>query len=85
MILLRGAVDARGKVLVKLNVHRDQLDEVVQLLPAMRSPTVSQLSEEGYVAVETIVPKAVINTLIPRLKACGATDIIELPVTKIIP
>jgi ATP phosphoribosyltransferase len=85
MMLLRGAVDARGKVLVKLNVHRDALDKVVELLPAMRAPTVSQLSEEGYVAVETIVPKAQINTLIPALKACGATDIIELPVTKIIP
>ncbi|MGH2757885.1 MAG: ATP phosphoribosyltransferase [Actinomycetota bacterium] len=85
MMLLRGAVDARGKVLVKLNVHRDALEQVVELLPAMRAPTVSQLSEEGYVAVETIVPKAQINTLIPALKACGATDIIELPVTKIIP
>jgi ATP phosphoribosyltransferase len=85
MILLRGAVDARGKVLVKLNVHRDDLERVVALLPAMRAPTVSQLSEEGYVAVETIVPKAQINTLIPQLKSSGASDIIELPVTKIVP
>jgi len=85
MILLRGAVDARGKVLVKLNVHRDDLERVLALLPAMRAPTVSQLSEEGYVAVETIVPKAQINTLIPQLKSNGASDIIELPVTKIVP
>lgn len=84
-ILLRGAVDARGKVLVKMNVRRESLDEVIKLLPAMRSPTVSQLSEEGYYAVETIVAKATINTLIPRLKAAGAADIVELPITKIVP
>jgi ATP phosphoribosyltransferase len=84
-ILLRGAVDARGKVLVKLNVETDQLDAVIAELPAMRSPTVSQLSESGFYAVETIVAKTAINTLIPRLKALGASDIIELPVTKIVP
>jgi ATP phosphoribosyltransferase len=84
-ILLRGAVDARGKVLVKLNVQADQIEEVVAALPAMRSPTVSQLSESGFYAVETIVAKTEINTLIPQLKALGASDIIELPVTKIVP
>lgn len=84
-ILLRGAVDARGKVLVKMNVRGESLDEVVALLPAMRSPTISQLSEEGYYAVETIVAKATINTLIPRLKTAGAADIVELPITKIVP
>ena len=84
-ILLQGAIDARGKVLVKLNVEAHALDAVVGLLPAMRAPTVSQLSESGYYAVETIVPKSAINTLIPRLKSLGASDIIELPVTKIVP
>lgn len=84
-ILLRGAIDARGRVLVKLNVNRDDLDKVVALLPAMRAPTVSQLTERDYYAVETIVPKAAINVLIPRLKALGATDIVELPITKIVP
>lgn len=84
-ILLRGAVDARGKVLVKLNVDKARLDGVVEALPAMRAPTVSQLSEAGFYAVETIVAKTEINTLIPQLKALGAEDIIELPVTKIIP
>ncbi|HEV3471643.1 MAG TPA: ATP phosphoribosyltransferase [Actinomycetota bacterium] len=84
-ILLRGAVDARGKVMVKLNVDREDLEKVIELLPAMRAPTVSELAHgEGY-AVETIVPKNEINTLIPRLKAAGAADIIELPVTKIVP
>ncbi len=84
-ILLRGAVDARGKVLVKLNVDKARLDGVVEALPAMRAPTVSQLSESGFYAVETIVAKTEINILIPRLKSLGAEDIIELPVTKIVP
>lgn len=84
-ILLQGAVDARGKVLVKLNVDESNLEAVVELLPAMRAPTVSQLAETGFFAVETIVPKSTINTLIPRLKALGAEDILEIPVTKIVP
>lgn len=84
-ILLRGAVDARGKVLVKLNIDDARLASVIDALPAMRSPTVSSLSESGFYAVETIVAKTEINTLIPRLKALGAEDIIELPVTKIVP
>lgn len=84
-ILLRGAIDARGRVMVKLNVEEHNLDGVVELLPAMRAPTVSRLAEPGYFAVETIVAKAAINTLIPKLKALGAEDIIELPVTKIVP
>ena len=84
-ILLQGAVDARGKVLVKLNVQEGSLQEVIDLLPAMRAPTVSELAEKGFFAVETIVPKATINTLIPKLKALGAEDIIEIPVSKIVP
>ncbi len=84
-ILLRGAVDARGRVLVKLNVGATDLEEVVALLPAMRAPTVSALAEEGFYAVETIVPKSSINILIPKLKAAGAEDIVELPITKIVP
>jgi ATP phosphoribosyltransferase len=84
-LLLRGAVDARGRVLVKLNVGATDLQGVLELLPAMRAPTVSQLAEEGYFAVETIVPRSQINVLIPKLKALGAEDIVELPVTKIVP
>ena len=85
MILLYGAVDARGRVLVKLNVDEPNLQAVVNLLPAMRAPTVSQLAETGFYAVETVVEKAQINTLIPQLKSLGATDIVELPITKIVP
>jgi ATP phosphoribosyltransferase len=82
--LLFGALEARGKVLVKLNVGTADLDKVIGLLPAMKSPTVSELfGAEGY-AVETVVPKAEINVLIPALKDAGASDIIELPLSKIV-
>ena|ERR687891_210407 len=84
-ILLRGTVDARGRVLVKLNVGSDNLDAVLDLLPAMRSPTVSHLADTGFFAVETVVPKSTINVLIPRLKSCGAEDIVEMPIAKIVP
>jgi ATP phosphoribosyltransferase len=84
-MLLKGAIDARGRVLVKLNVDAARLAEVVSMLPAMRSPTVSELAQPGFYAIETVVPKATINTLIPGLKAAGAEDIVELPITKIVP
>jgi ATP phosphoribosyltransferase len=83
-VLLDGVLEARGKVLVKLNVGREGLDEVIRLLPSMKAPTVSELFGEGGYAVETVVPKAVVNTLIPALKDAGATDIIELPLSKIV-
>ncbi len=82
--LLAGVLEARGKVLLKLNVGPDDLDAVIALLPALKRPTVSQLfAEEGY-AVETVVPKAGINTLIPALRDAGATGILEIPITKIV-
>ena len=84
-ILLRGAIDARGRVLVKLNVRKGDLEAVVETLPAMRAPTVSALAEDGFYAVETIVEKTAINVLIPKLKSMGADDIVEIPVTKIVP
>lgn len=82
--LLLGALEARAKVLVKLNVAEANLAAVIALLPSMKSPTVSKLfGDDGY-AVETVVPKARINTLIPALKDVGATDILELPLSKIV-
>jgi ATP phosphoribosyltransferase len=84
MTLLQGTLEARGKVLVKLNVGDGDLDRVIDLLPSMKSPTVSKLFREGGYAVETVVPKNSINTLIPALKDAGATDIIELPLAKIV-
>ncbi len=84
LTLLEGTLEARGKVLVKLNVAEANLAGVIELLPAMKSPTVSRLFGESGFALETVVPKAVINTLIPELSDAGASDIIELPLAKIV-
>ena len=77
-------MEARGKVLVKLNVGRGDLDAVIDLLPSMKAPTVSELFGDGGYAVETVVAKSTINTLIPALKDAGASDILELPLAKIV-
>lgn len=82
--LLEGVLEARGKVLVKLNVATDALDAVIEVLPAMKTPTVNELYGSAGYAVETVVPKSEINILIPALKDAGATDIIELPLSKIV-
>ena len=82
--LLDGVMEARGKVLVKLNVGPNDLDGVIALLPSMKSPTVSELFGDGGYAVETVVTKDTINTLIPALKDAGASDIIEVPLAKIV-
>jgi ATP phosphoribosyltransferase len=82
--LLQGTLEARGRVLVKLNVAEPDLAKVIALLPSLKSPTVSQLFGEGGYAVETVVVKSEINTLIPALSDAGATDIIELPISKIV-
>jgi ATP phosphoribosyltransferase len=84
LTLLQGTLEAREKVLVKLNVPADRLDAVIGVLPALRAPTVSELSGGGAFALETVVPKAEINTLIPALKDQGATDILELALSKIV-
>jgi ATP phosphoribosyltransferase len=84
LTLLQGTLEARGKVLVKLNVPAEQLPDVIELLPSLRSPTVSELFGGGGFAVETVVLKSEINVLIPALKDRGATDIIELALSKIV-
>jgi ATP phosphoribosyltransferase len=84
LTLLQGTLEARGKVLVKLNVAAEDLDEVIAVLPAMKAPTVNELHAHGGFAVETVVLKREVNTLIPELKDRGATDIIELPLSKIV-
>jgi ATP phosphoribosyltransferase len=83
--LLTGALEARGRVLVKLNVDEANLAAVIALLPSLKSPTVSKLFGADAFAVETVVPKSEINTLIPDLKDAGATGLIELPISKIVP
>jgi ATP phosphoribosyltransferase len=82
--LLDGALEARGRVLIKLNVDGPNLDAVIGLLPALKAPTVSQLFGDDAFAVETVVAKREINTLIPALVDAGATGIIELPISKIV-
>ena len=83
--LLTGALEARGRVLLKLNVDAADLDGVIAVLPALKSPTVSKLFGEDGFAVETVVAKSEINTLIPNLLDLGANGIIELPISKIVP
>ncbi|MFZ9564140.1 MAG: ATP phosphoribosyltransferase [Ilumatobacteraceae bacterium] len=83
MTLLLGTLDARGKVLVKLNVGHDDLQKVLAVLPSAKSPTISELAGGGY-AVESVVEKRSINTLIPALKDAGASDLLELPISKIV-
>jgi ATP phosphoribosyltransferase len=84
MLLVRGALVARGKVLLKLNVAADQLQAVIDVLPSMASPTVMPLAATDLRAVETVVAKQGVNTLIPALKAAGARDILEIPIAKIV-
>ncbi len=83
-LLLRGVIRARGNVLLKLNVPAGMLTAVTEMLPAMSSPTITRLAAGDMNAVETVVPKRGINTLIPALKAAGATDILEIPISKIV-
>jgi ATP phosphoribosyltransferase len=84
MTLLLGALRAEGRVLIKLNVTERELPDVLAVVPSAKSPTVSPLQDGGY-AVESVVEKRQVNTLIPLLKARGATDILELPISKIVP
>jgi ATP phosphoribosyltransferase len=82
--LLAGVLAARGKVLIKMNVPEARLQELIAILPAMKSPTVSHLFGTDYYAVESVAVKSEINLLIPRLKQHGAEDILEIPISKIV-
>ena len=84
VVLIQGALRARGHVLLKLNVPSTHLSKVIQTLPSMASPTVMALADGTMQALETVVPKKGVNTLIPALKAAGARDILELPISKIV-
>lgn len=83
LTLLNGTLEARSKVLVKLNVGESHLDRVLDVLPSAKSPTVSRLASSDY-AVESVVEKRTINTLIPALRDAGASDILEIPISKIV-
>ena len=82
--LLQGALAAEGRVLIKLNVGAEQRDAVLAVVPSMKAPTVSPLTDGGF-AIEAVVDKRGVNRLIPQLKAAGASDILELPISKIVP
>ena len=83
-MLLEGAINALGKVGLMLNVEKINLDAVLAVLPALKRPTISTLSEDGWLAVNTILEESTVRTIIPRLKAAGAQGIVEYPLNKII-
>ncbi|HTW79411.1 MAG TPA: ATP phosphoribosyltransferase [Terracidiphilus sp.] len=82
--MLRGAIDAQSQVGLMLNVKRSDLDAVLAVLPALNSPTISQLSNSEWVAVNTIVDESVARDVIPRLKAAGGAGIVEYPLNKVV-
>jgi ATP phosphoribosyltransferase len=83
-LLLRGALEAESKVGLKMNLEQKNLDRLLRSLPALRNPTVSHLSQPGWVAVETIIDEKIVRELIPQLKAAGAEGIIEYPLNKVV-
>lgn len=85
VLMLKGALSAKEKVLLKLNAPKSGLDAIIKVLPSLHSPTVNELSDKEWTAVETIVDSSVTRTLIPELKRLGAEGILELSVNKIIP
>jgi ATP phosphoribosyltransferase len=84
VLLLKGALEARDKVGLKMNVPATKLEEVVATLPSQRSPTVSQLASPEWVAVETVIDETTVRTIIPRLKSLGAEGIVEYPLNKVV-
>jgi ATP phosphoribosyltransferase len=84
-LLLKAALAARDKVGLKMNLPEDRLAELLERLPSLRRPTVSRLSEEGWLAVETVIDETVVRDIIPDLKRLGAEGIIEYPLNKIVP
>ncbi|HEX5790446.1 MAG TPA: ATP phosphoribosyltransferase, partial [Luteolibacter sp.] len=84
-LLLKAALGARGKVGLKMNLPADKLDVLLEKLPSLRRPTVANLAEAGWVAVETVIDEIVVRDIIPELKRLGAEGIIEYPLNKIVP
>ena len=83
-LLLRGALEAETKVGLKMNIEAERLANLLKTLPALRNPTISQLSLPGWVAVETIIDEHIVREIIPQLKAAGAEGIIEYPLNKVV-
>jgi ATP phosphoribosyltransferase len=83
-LLLRAAIEAQGRVGIMLNVRRADLDKILALLPALQRPTISSLSDEEWVAVNTIIEEKTVRDLIPKVKAAGGQGIVEYPLNKIV-
>ena len=83
-LLLKGALEAEAKVGLKMNIDQKNLGNLLRSLPSLRNPTISNLSQHGWVAVETIIDEHVVRDLIPKLKAAGAEGIIEYPLNKVV-
>lgn len=83
-LLLKGAISAEDKVGLKMNVRKENLKKVIGVLPALKTPTISGLSQEGWLAIETIIDEKIVRTLIPELRKRGAQGIIEYPLNKVI-
>ncbi len=83
-LMLRAAIDAQSQVGLMLNVQRQHLQKILEVLPALNSPTISELSNPAYVAVNTILEETTVRDVIPRLKAAGATGIVEYPLNKVV-
>jgi ATP phosphoribosyltransferase len=83
-ILLKAAIDAQNKVGMKLNVERGNLDKILKLLPAEKSPTISDLADKDYVAIEVILEESVETSLVPELKRAGGSGIITYPLNKVL-
>jgi ATP phosphoribosyltransferase len=84
VLLLTGALNARDKVGLKMNIEQTRLDALLAGLPSLRNPTIAQLAQPGWVAVETIIDERVVREIIPRLKDLGAEGIIEYPLNKVV-
>jgi ATP phosphoribosyltransferase len=84
ILMLQGAIDATNKVGLMLNVRREHLDGVLAVLPALKNPTISTLSDPEWVAVNTIIEEAVVRQILPKLKAAKAQGIVEYPLNKIV-
>lgn len=84
-LLLKGALMAETRVLLKMNARSKDLDAIIRVLPAMHSPTVNQLSDRDWCAIETVVEETVVREIVPALKSAGAADIIEIALNKVVP
>ena len=85
VMLIKGAIEARSKAGLKMNVSQKNLKKVLSILPALKKPTVSTLSSKGWYDVDTVIDEKVAREIIPKLKAAGAMGIVEYPLNKVIP